>query len=245
MSIEPRSPARGAPARPRAREARGSRTRERVLETATRLLAERGYSGTTISALSKASGVLPASIYWHFGSKEGLVGAVIDRAAEQLFADLERTVAEERRRAGEDAGLAPFRSLHRTLLGSDDFRRLLLLVALERRDAHSEASAALRRVRGRVLDFLAGALADVLPLADPERAAEGSRRLAELIVVTMDGLFVARQIAEAPEQELERLRAVVERSIAATAEELVREGLPTESVASGWGGPRRPEEGPR
>ena len=67
------------------RRERAEQTRERVLAVATELMASRGYSGTTISAISKASGVMPASIYWHFESKEGLLGAVIERAAEAWF----------------------------------------------------------------------------------------------------------------------------------------------------------------
>ena len=70
---------------PSPRTKRSAQTRNRVLEVATELMASRGYSGTTISAISKASGVMPASIYWHFESKEGLLAAVIERAAEAWF----------------------------------------------------------------------------------------------------------------------------------------------------------------
>ena len=43
------------------RRERSAQTRDRVLEVATELMARRGYAGTTISAISKASAVMPAS----------------------------------------------------------------------------------------------------------------------------------------------------------------------------------------
>jgi hypothetical protein len=46
---------------PSRRREQGARTRDRVLEVATDLMARHGYSGTSISAISKASGVMPAA----------------------------------------------------------------------------------------------------------------------------------------------------------------------------------------
>ena len=40
----------------------------------------RGYSGTSIAAVSKASGLPPSSIYWHFTDKDDLLAAVIERS---------------------------------------------------------------------------------------------------------------------------------------------------------------------
>lgn len=48
---------------------------------ASRLMATRGYDGTSISALAKSSGLPASSIYWHFGSKEGVLKAVMERGA--------------------------------------------------------------------------------------------------------------------------------------------------------------------
>ena len=76
------------------RREQSERTRDRVLQVATDLMARRGYSGTTISAISRASGVMPASIYWHFESKEGLLGAVIERAADAWFGGAAQAMAQ-------------------------------------------------------------------------------------------------------------------------------------------------------
>jgi len=52
---------------------------ERILESARRILSERGWEGLTISAVSEDAGVYRAAINYHFGSKEGLVAALLDR----------------------------------------------------------------------------------------------------------------------------------------------------------------------
>src|SRR5687768_185324 len=63
----------------------GARSREEILDAAERLMGAHGYAATSISALAKASGLPPSSIYWHFGSKSGLLGAVMERGAWRFF----------------------------------------------------------------------------------------------------------------------------------------------------------------
>ncbi len=59
---------------------RAQRTRERLLDTALRLISEKGSGETTFEAISEASGISRGSIRFHFGSKSGLLFAVVDRA---------------------------------------------------------------------------------------------------------------------------------------------------------------------
>ncbi len=53
-------------------------SRERILHEATRLFAERGYEGASLSALAEAVGMQKGSLVYHFRSKEGLWTAVMD-----------------------------------------------------------------------------------------------------------------------------------------------------------------------
>ena len=64
------------------KQERAQRTRQRLLETALELLAEKGSTDTTFEAISEASGISRGSIRFHFGSKSGLLFAVVDRAFE-------------------------------------------------------------------------------------------------------------------------------------------------------------------
>jgi AcrR family transcriptional regulator len=78
-------PAQARP-RPATGPDRGERSRRAALATARTLLATRGYSGMTMSRLCRESGLSPGSIYWHFGSKEGVLAAVVQQGVEELLA---------------------------------------------------------------------------------------------------------------------------------------------------------------
>jgi AcrR family transcriptional regulator len=182
-----RKPASGS------RRERGAKVRERVLEVATDLMARRGYSGTTISAISKASGVLPASIYWHFENKEGLLGAVIDRAADAWFEGAAQAADEEQANLETDQmSHAGFRYVFEH---APEFPRVLLLISLERRDEGGPTLEAVKRVRARfqerMIDRFQERLAERCP---PERSRKVAERLASLALVLVDGAFVGHQI---------------------------------------------------
>ena len=54
-------------------------TRNRIVLSAEALFIERGYEKTTISAIAAAARVAPQTVYAAFGSKVGLVTAILDR----------------------------------------------------------------------------------------------------------------------------------------------------------------------
>jgi AcrR family transcriptional regulator len=63
-------------------------TRERILATARRLYNARGLAGVTVRAVEKKANVTAPTIYWHFGSMDGLVREVVDDAFTRLLAVL-------------------------------------------------------------------------------------------------------------------------------------------------------------
>ena len=65
-------------------------TRERILETATDLFAEKGYTGTYVREIVEKAGVSKPSLYYYFQSKEGLFYAVLEWAT-----DVQRDVLNE------------------------------------------------------------------------------------------------------------------------------------------------------
>ncbi len=61
----------------------GAATRERLMRAAERQFAERGIDAVSIRDITNAADANSASIHYHFGSKAGLVAAILDwRAAE-------------------------------------------------------------------------------------------------------------------------------------------------------------------
>lgn len=62
----------------------GDRTRQRILEVALPLFAERGYAGTSIRTVATAAGVNVATLAYHFQDKDGLYLTVCQRLHEDL-----------------------------------------------------------------------------------------------------------------------------------------------------------------
>src|SRR5690349_8604575 len=68
----------------RARQERGVRTEEAILEATLKLLSTRGIHGMSLDLLSDEVGVAKSSILWHFGSKEELLLRVAERVLEEV-----------------------------------------------------------------------------------------------------------------------------------------------------------------
>src|SRR6266516_4055807 len=66
------------------KQRRSQASLERVLETATKLLAEKGFEAFTIQDVSQRSGVSVGAIYARFGSKENLLRAVHQHVMETM-----------------------------------------------------------------------------------------------------------------------------------------------------------------
>jgi AcrR family transcriptional regulator len=90
---------RRVPGRPRTSEQSAGETRTKLLDAAARLIAERGYRGTTVDDVVASSGLSKGTFYWHFKSKGDLLLAVleerIDRPLHQLIERLKTASADE------------------------------------------------------------------------------------------------------------------------------------------------------
>ena len=168
------------------RHLEGAQTRERVLAVAATLLAQQGYAATSISQICKAADALPASIYWAFGSKEGLFAAVMERQAEVFFEALPVITRSD---LAADAD-----QMTRMFEDTPEFLRLMLVLTLERRDGDPAILEAARRVRSRAVERIAAALEQTVTLKDPERVSTICRKAARFSLMLLDGAFVARQI---------------------------------------------------
>ncbi|MGW3013073.1 TetR/AcrR family transcriptional regulator [Streptomyces sp. NPDC001219] len=59
-----------------------------ILRAAAELFAEKGYRQTTFADVAERSGISRGSIPWHFGSKEGLLLAVLERSVDLIRTEL-------------------------------------------------------------------------------------------------------------------------------------------------------------
>ncbi len=81
------NPPRSAPGlapEPLSRGRDGAATKERLLDAAELLFAERGFKGTSVRAVTRAAGVSVSAANYHFGSKEALLHATLSRVIEPV-----------------------------------------------------------------------------------------------------------------------------------------------------------------
>jgi AcrR family transcriptional regulator len=104
-------------------------SRERLIDAATRLFAERGYRDASVQAIGEAAGISRGSIFWHFGSKEGLLWAVVERAFTRWEAEtLVPEVGEARGRGAIHRALRAHRGF---LTDEGGTQRLLFVLMFE------------------------------------------------------------------------------------------------------------------
>ena len=77
-----------------------SRARERILDAAMRLFSDEGTHATAVDRVIAEADVAPMTLYRHFGGKDALVTATVERWSGQWLGWLEGESA----RAGDDAG---------------------------------------------------------------------------------------------------------------------------------------------
>ncbi|MFI5508129.1 TetR/AcrR family transcriptional regulator [Mycobacterium sp. NPDC051804] len=166
---------------PTKKQQQGEQSREQILDATEKLMSSRGYAATSISDIRKACGLPASSIYWHFGSKDGVLAAVMERGAQRYFAAIPAEATVERQL---DAVIYQ-QSQH------PDFLRLFLLLSLERSDDPAAAEV-IRRVRDTAIARFRDAITQLLPADLPEPKAQRILdELAAVAVALSDGIFLA------------------------------------------------------
>ena len=168
---------------------RGARSREAVLDAAERLIAEQGYEAATVAKLVEEAGIPPSSIYHYFGSKEGVLLAVMERGAERFF---EALPAIDRRGGSQAEHLrALVGTTATTLEEHPDFLRILVVEAAQPFNAgQGEVHRVVNRVREMALVRLREQMEIVFGL---DRRGRDADHLARFTLAAFDGAFVAHQ----------------------------------------------------
>ena len=89
-------------------------TRQRILDVALQLFAERGYAGTSIRDLAEALDITKAAVYYHFSAKEQIAAALL----EPFVRDLDAVAAETEAAAQPVDPRALLRRLHEVIRAS-------------------------------------------------------------------------------------------------------------------------------
>src|SRR6476620_1160705 len=123
----------------------GVRRREQIIGAATAVFAEYGYAGGSVRTIADRIGVSPASLLQHFGSKEGLLMAVLE--------DWDRHTVEAQ--LTDVTGLDYFRRLPEVMAANIGNRGLLELFTTMAAEASSSAHPAHAFIQRRYTDNLA------------------------------------------------------------------------------------------
>lgn len=168
---------------------RGVKSRELVLDAAERVMAEHGFEAATVARVVQEAGIPLSSVYHYFGSKDGILLAVMERGADRFFADL----PEWDRRLGQPAEhlAAIIPPVAHALERHPNFLRLLIVFAAQPPAvAGDEIQAVVTGVRRLGLERLQEQLALAF---DDDPGSPAIIALARFALAAIDGAFVASQ----------------------------------------------------
>jgi TetR/AcrR family transcriptional repressor of nem operon len=172
-----------------AKAERKERSHETILESAARLVRERGISGVSVGDVMKGAGMTVGGFYAHFSSKEDLIDDALRRTAgtllERLFARIEDKPAPDRAEVILKRYLS---AAHR-----DEQTMGCPLPAVVGEIGTTAGQHG--KVLGEVVDALAKRVAEQLP-----RAQTGSARTVAigLVALMVGGLSLARALRGTP-----------------------------------------------
>ena len=189
---------------------RGLRSRELVLDAAERVMAEHGYDGASVARVVEEAGIPISSVYHYFGSKDGVLLAVMERGSERFFEALPDRPKELVGTPVEHLRLV-VSTTAAVLSEHPDFLRLLVVIAAQPPQAgDGQVREVIARVRERARAEIRAQLAVVFGI---KPAGKEAKALARFTLATFDGAFVAQQ-AE-PKDRLADIVAGLPEAIAA------------------------------
>ena len=94
-----------------------------ILDAATALFGDRGYTGTTMRDIAKVVGILPGSLYAHISSKEDLLLEIVEAGIDRFLAAVEPVLAL---RAPSDELLRQAVRRHIEVVAEDQQRTLVV-----------------------------------------------------------------------------------------------------------------------
>jgi AcrR family transcriptional regulator len=152
-------------------------------------MATEGYEAATLARIVDESQIPISSVYHYFGSKDGVLLAVMERGAQRFF---ERVPVSTALRGDPLAHLGwMVDEVCAALEDEPDFLRLVVVMAVQPPgDASGGALQVVGRVRSGALQRLRNDLAIALELRPGDRLV---RDLARFVLAALDGAFVAWQ----------------------------------------------------
>lgn len=173
---------------------------DQIVAVGCRLFGQAGFAATSVADVAEAAGISKPLIYNYFGSKEGLYAVCVQRAAEILTAEIERTAASGT--VGLARAVVTLDGMFR-VLAPQPWMWHLVFDPTAPRDADTEK--VLAAYEARILDFGTEGVAEVLRIAGIDDPADTSamRSVWENVFRTLVGWWLDHP-EESPEEMTER-----------------------------------------
>ncbi len=195
-----------------------ARSRERLLRAAVAVFDRKGYAAASVREIVEQAGITKPALYYHFGSKEGILLAILEEGARQFSDAITRAVARQgtaRERLGAlcDEVYALFkhnvpiaRVAHAVYFGPKDLVPTFDLCRFERALDDGlrqivEDGIASGELRPAPLDDISTAIRGVIEVCtdqemDPNATPIGSDGLHRVLDLIFDGLSATRTYKE-------------------------------------------------
>jgi AcrR family transcriptional regulator len=153
------------PAAPGAEPGGRRDTRRAIIEATVALIADRGFSATSVDDIAERAGVAKGSVYYNFGSKGALFETVLDEGQRALTSALREAAAG---RTGRDAVGALVHELLAQIQGHPDFAKVLVAEVFR---TGRDWQDSIRQVRDEAFAVFAEVVAASWPQRDPSLTA--------------------------------------------------------------------------
>ncbi|SDB94279.1 transcriptional regulator, TetR family [Sanguibacter gelidistatuariae] len=140
--------------------ARRAGTRQQIIDAAVDLIADQGFTATSVDDIAAAAGVAKGSVYYNFGSKSDVFEAALSVGLERLTRTLE---GAREGLTGKDALAALVAAVLEQIQAHPNFAKLL---AAEVFRVGREWQETVGHIRAEVIEFYAAALRQTRPGAD-------------------------------------------------------------------------------
>ena len=133
--------------------------KDRIMDAALRIFAEKGFQNATITEISKEAGVSEATIYEYFGTKEDLLFAIPEKISNETFEASSKVIPYIKGIEGKIRAIMLFYiELYQS---NPDYSALVLLQLMSnKRFRQTPAHAAIRRSSHGLLDCIRAGIAD-------------------------------------------------------------------------------------
>jgi len=158
---------------------RGESTRERILQSAASVLADKGYSGTTLAGIAAQAQTKAGSLYYYFDSREELISEIMTRGITETHAHVKGAVEFLPAEASSRDRLAAAITAHvRYMLTENDIARASIRTLGQAPPEVQGPAIALHRIYGQ---YLAQLIEDVQ--ADGYLLSQANSRVLRLLMV--------------------------------------------------------------